>query len=331
MGSPFFPVPMLWQRRAVPTIPAVPDEFVTLGELFTHAGFMTGLATGLLVLGLFYAASLVMKRWMGGWGMAFVGIVLVVLSFRFEVEPSLFLGFALLALGGWLLDVADSVGDRIGAKAVKIFAWALLAGAALWLTTAVGFPDEVWVLVAFPFVVLAAGTAVRMLNRPPMSELLGAMFAVSIFGLWVTVPETDMIRVLLGVSIPLALATLPLISARVTGAGAFALVGLFAWLTVDGGSTSPVSIIGGWATMGMLPLIPLVGLHRRLPGKIPILGLHVIAVALASRVVGSWESVVAASVGVVVLAVSFVMILGIVPAGPEVTKSALSESEVKRS
>ena len=261
--------------------------------------------------------------------MAFAGIVLAVLAFQFEVELSLYFSFGLLAIGGWLVDVADSVDGRSQAKAVKIFAWVLLVAATFWLMATVAFPDETWVLVAFPFVVLAIGMAVRTLNQPPISELLGVMFAVSIFGVWVTVPETDMIRVLLGVSIPLALVTLPVIRGRVTGAGAFALMGLIAWLTVDGGSARPVSIIGGWAAMGLLPLIPLVGLHRRSPRRGPILGLHVIAVVLASRVVGSWESVVAASVGVLVLAVAFVMILRIVPVRPERANSAHSEGAVK--
>ena len=307
----------------------VPDELTTLGGLFTHAGFMTGLAAGLIVLSLFYVTSLVMKLPMSGWGMAFTGTALAVLVFQFEVEPSLFFSLGLLALGGWLLDVADSVGGRGRVKAVKIFAWVLLAAAALWLTATVGFRDEAWVLVAFPVVVLAIGMAVRTLNQPPISELLGAMFTLSIFGVWVTVPETDMIRALLGVSIPLAFATLPLIRARITGAGSFALVGLIAWLTLDGGSANPVSIIGGWAAFGILPLIPLVGLHRRSPGKVPILGLQVIAVFLASRVVGSWESVVATSIGVLVLAVSFVMILRIVPVGPDMANSAPSETHAE--
>ena len=261
--------------------------------------------------------------------MALAGTVLVVLAFQFEVEPSVFISLGLLGLGGWLVDVADSVDGSSRAMAVKISSWVLLVAATLWLTTTVGFPDEVWVIVAFPLVVLAIGMAVRTLNQPPISGLLGVMFAVSIFGVWVTVAETDMIRVLLGVSIPLALATAPVARARITGAGAFALVGLIAWLVVDGGSARPVSIIGGWAAIGLLPLIPLVELHRRSPGKASILGLHVIAVALASRVVGSWETAVVALVGAVVLAVSFVMILGIVPVGPDVTKSALAEGEVK--
>ena len=98
----------------------VPDELTTLGGLFTHAGFMTGLAAGLIVLSLFYVASLVMKLPMSGWGMAFTGTALAVLVFQFEVEPSLFLSLGLLALGGWFLDGADSVPGRGRVKAVKI-------------------------------------------------------------------------------------------------------------------------------------------------------------------------------------------------------------------
>jgi hypothetical protein len=60
-----------------------------------------------------------------------------------------------------------------------------------------------------------------------------------------------------------------------------------------------------------------------------ILGLHVVAVFLASRVVGSWESVVAASVGVLVLEVSFVTIMWIMPKRPNVTSAVPSEPGVK--
>jgi hypothetical protein len=309
---------------------AVPDEFVTLGDLFTHAGFVTGFAAGLIVLTLFYIASLVSKSSMGGWGLAFAGVALMVLTLQFEVDPTLLLSFGLLALGGWLVELPDLLRGRLGAVAVKTFGWVLLVVATLSLTNTFEITDEAWVAPGFSFVVLVVGDAVRRLNRPPISEVLGVMFAVSVFGVWATVPETDLVRVLLGISIPLAFATVPVIRAHVAGVGAFALVGVIAWLTVNGGVARPASIIGGWAAFGLLPLIPLVGLHRRPPRKMTmILGLHVVAVFLASRVVGSWESVVAASVGVLVLEVSFVTIMWIMPKRPNVTSAVPSEPGVK--
>jgi len=122
-------------------------------------------------------------------------------------------------------------------------------------------------------------------------EWLGPLFAITAFAVWTTVPDTELARLLLGVSLPLALATLRPVSAGLTSAGAFALAGVFAWIPALGGESRPASIIGAWASIGMIALIPFAAAlwpDRESPGLVSSFVLHSVLVLIAARVIGLW-------------------------------------------
>ena len=107
----------------------------------------------------------------------------------------------------------------------------------------------------------------------------------------------------------MALATLPPISARLTGGGAFALAGLLIWVTALGSAARPASIIAGWACLGVLPLVPWLGLSKKPINRYAIVGTHLLVVLVASRFIGSWEAVIASLIGTILLVASAVFAL----------------------
>jgi hypothetical protein len=142
------------------------------------------------------------------------------------------------------------------------------------------------------------------------------MIAISAFGIWVTVPETETARALLGAAIPLAVGTLPPIRARLGYAGAFALAGLLVWVVATGGEARPGSIIGGWACIGAIAILP----HYNPPPRTLVGGkrvltvlLHGLLVLVASRVIGLWESGPTALIAVLGVFVGVYVALGLLP------------------
>jgi hypothetical protein len=115
------------------------------------------------------------------------------------------------------------------------------------------------------------------------------------------------------VSLPLAAATVRPIHARLSTAGAFALAGMVVWVVAIGGDARPGSIIGGWASLGLMVILPFVRpsatmLIERRPFL--VVGLHALFVLVAARVIGLWESAVVASIAVLFIAVLAFVVVG---------------------
>ena len=111
-------------------------------------------------------------------------------------------------------------------------------------------------------------------------------------------PDTDLARLLLGVSLPLAVGTLPPVSAALTMPGSFALAGVLAWLPTLGGESRPASIVGAWASIGMIVLIPVATLlwPRRRVTTLSMFALHAVVTLVAARVIGLWTWAVPAAI-----------------------------------
>lgn len=294
------------------------DELLTVFDLFTHEGFLYGLGAGVVLLALFFAASLTTKAPVPGWAVAVAGVVMLLLALQFETEQTLLIALAFVGVAGVFVDVAHSSGDGPLGKLMRIVAWAVLGVSIVWFAGITEFSVDPWVPVVFPLVILAIGATLRSARTTPLANLLGPMLAVSVFGIWVTVPETDMVVVLLGVLLPMGLATLPPVRARALAPGAFALAGVMAWLTVAGGDTRALSIVGGWAAIGVLPLLPALSLlGRQPPGGVLIFGLHVAYVVVVTRVVDIWDSIAVALLAIVVLTglSALALVAGTKPAG----------------
>lgn len=274
------------------------ESVSTLLDLFTRSDFQAGLAAGALGLLVFFLVSNE-ERPAAQWGETFALAIIVVVGLVAGRRLGVGLGLAALAGGGWLLEPGRSTPMRgLGGSLA-------LAGAAL-IAWRGGLADIWWLPFLTAIAVLIAGAALAAWSARLPHNLLGPMVAITAFGIWVTVPETEHARMLLGVALPLAFATLPPPRARLSLGGALALAGAVVWIVAVGGEARPASIIGGWASLGALAILPFVQpnateLIKRMP--LLVIGLHALFVLITSRVIGLWESAVFATIAVLFIAI----------------------------
>ena len=151
------------------------------------------------------------------------------------------------------------------------------------------------------------GALAEDLDRRWQAQGIGpALLAISVIGLYYTLPDTEESVVLLGVTIPLALAGWPLRLTALGPGGGFAAAGLLAWTVASGGVGRATAIVGGLGCFALLAGEPIVHALRRgrrhvvPPGGVVALGvmlaMHLAAVYLCGRVAGTAGSVTLAVV-----------------------------------
>lgn len=217
--------------------------------------------------------------------------------------------------------VAAAAAAWLGAR-LRLAGWlraALVLPGAVLTVDAMRITDRPAVVA--PAVVAAAVLAVLAGETDRVHAATAAgppLLAVSIAGMYATVPETGQILPVLIVAVPVALVGGPLRLARLGTAGAAASVVLLVAIVAEGGQARPASIVGGLASLGVLALDPLV--RAVVPAAAPppdrwasremalLLGAHVVLVAVASRVAGlrgsgAEATLIVAAVAAVALAV----------------------------
>ncbi len=257
------------------------ESLETLVDLLTRPEFLVGFVAGCIALGIVFVAT-TQDPEPAWWGICLATTAAVIIELLGDRRLGLVVGWALLAVGGWLLGREDNH---------ELVGWTTVAVGAIAIAWRGGLHSN-WVILVTPIAVVGIGHALsRWWGRLPHT-LIGPMFAITAFGIWVTVPETEMARILLGVSIPLALPTLKPLGARLSSAGAFALAGVVVWVVAIGGEQRGASIIGGWASIGALALLPFTqGANRFLERQRWLaLGLHAVLVFLTARVIGLWTA-----------------------------------------
>jgi hypothetical protein len=270
----------------------VPSEIATVIDLLGSAEFLTGLAAGAAMLAVLLGAPIETRVW----GVAVAAATITGIALTHGVDLTWLAGIAVLALAGvWVGNTpTTSTGIR------QMMAWGgLVVGAVL--TTAsleVSLPMRLTASV----VLLGAGFLLSLWSRTTRFSLLGGLFAVTAAGIWLTVPDTDTARVLLGTAVVSAVATLKPFRARLTASGSFALMGVVVSVVATGGAAREGSIIAGWACLGLLVLLPMLGVDRTPPRDPTVVLIHLVAVIVASRVIGPWESAFTATLGVAILA-----------------------------
>jgi hypothetical protein len=262
------------------------DSLPTVIDLLTRTDFLIGGFFGLSGLVVLFFAPRSDKGSGFGWGLTLTSAAFIAVSLAIGARLALLGALAVLALGGWMARPPSG-------SARSPFGWALIAIGAVAMIWRGGFPEIGWLLILAPVMIVAIGSTLAAWSTRLPQEPLGILLAITAFGIWVTVPETEGARALLGASLPMAFATLRPVRARLGYAGAFALAGLLVWVVATGGEARPASIIGGWACIGVIALLP----HyrpapARMVGKRPVLTvvMHAVLVLVASRVIGLWES-----------------------------------------
>ena len=283
----------------------------TLTDLLTRAEFLTGVGAGIVALMILYAFGPLRNHRAGGlWAWLLAGAGVVWIHFQVGRRLSLVLALAVLGVGGWLLDRTRGRTDH---AAWKVVAWvSILVGAYLFSARS-GLPAMGWLRVAAPTVAVVSALAIRRWDETDRIQYLGMLFAISAFGIWATVPDTEGARMLLGAALPMALGTFSSIGGSARGGGAFAITGLAAWIVALGGETRPASIVGGWACLGLIVAVPLILPNRSIARLKPwvVIAIHTGVVVVAARVIGLQESLAVALAGVSILILAVVIAVAV--------------------
>lgn len=280
---------------------------VLISEPEFHAGILAGLAGLVIAVGILGArrafASDAPSRPGSVPGVIGPVLVLVAVSVISGLGPFTEVESvpARTATGLVILWVAGQV-DRPGSYRRAIAIGVAIVGGVLLVDPSADF--AAWVVVLLVVGPALGGAAAADLDRSGGRSGTGPLlFGIAVVALYLTVPDTELALVLLGVTAPLMLLAFPWPIARLGDGGAYAAVGLFLWVATLGGVGRPAATVGGAVALGVL-VLDRVGraLSRRFPiggrsggadglrPRIPCTGALVIAQAVAavwaSRVAG---------------------------------------------
>ena len=260
------------------------DTFI---DLFTRPDFQIGLASGIGASTIL--ASLYRSRGISGrlTGALAVGVLLVALLLETRLTPGLVGGTIALAFAGliWHRSRTSAITVAIVGAILVMYQGGIKESAALWVRP-LGF--AVILIVAWRLT-----TYEDRGNKPPSVLLL----ALTLFAIWVNVPDTRFPRLFLGgwtgLLPGLVMAGLPKL-----GRWAPAIAGQLVWMTAIAGAGRSGSIIGGWASLGILLLRPAASAK---PWQVFLV--HAGLVVLTARVAGFRESPIeAAAISIAALA-----------------------------
>ncbi|MGZ8763936.1 MAG: hypothetical protein ACXW2Y_11495 [Acidimicrobiia bacterium] len=285
-----------------------------------HAGVAAGVAA--LIVGALIAGSLRARGTRSNTTPGIVGPAIVLATLLALAGPGPFEAVwavparVVLALAGlWLAgEIASRTSPLIGV------AMAVAAGVGL-IDPSAHSPG--WIIAILVFGPASLGAAAADFDRRANGSGLGPLLLlISIVGLYATVPDTELVLVLLGSAIPVTALAWPRVMARLGSGGAYAAIGLFLWITTVEGTARPGSIIGAAAALGLLAAEP-VGrllasrLTRDQTLRAPISGrvngggfvvAQVLLAAYAARVVGRVDDpLVAVALAVPGLAIGVVI------------------------
>jgi hypothetical protein len=134
----------------------------------------------------------------------------------------------------------------------------LIVPGAVILAVGSALPDPLWARV-FAGVTTVIGTGlIDSLDRRCRDLGLGpVLLAITIVGLYETVPDPDFALMLVGAALPVALLGWPLPLARLGTPGAAAAAGLLAWAGAVGGRGRLGTVVAGAACLGLFAVEPL--------------------------------------------------------------------------
>jgi hypothetical protein len=240
------------------------------GPVVSTRAFAVGLVYGALAfLATGVVAALRHKTHEGG-GIAFA--VATFLggrdAFGPEVAPwSLLFALGVLGAGGIL---AMRMRSRAWARWYVSFGRTAVALAPGALLLAFVFPYDTptWMRWAAAAGALVAGVLMHdfdLTQGPRGAPFL--LLALAAAGVYYTVPDTELALVMVGVSVPLILISVPQPLRRLGPAGTAAVAGAFAWVAVVGARGRAGSVVAAIATLGLLLVEPL---GRRVPQSIVV-------------------------------------------------------------
>jgi hypothetical protein len=262
-----------------------------MGALLRSSGFLVALviASGASLLAVALARDVMRST---GLGIAVAAAAVAGLAAEDVLPGALVPAVLLLAVGALVAEGRPFV----------VRATALAPGGALLVTLAAsGTLGWARGLVLLAVVVVGPTSTVVDRRLPRVSF---ALLVISALGAYATVPDTEQARALVGALLPVG--AVAFVSRRSPEpAGPSVSVALVAWVALVGGVGRLGAVVG---TIGCLGVLALVALSRR-SDAVLVVGVHLVVVAIASRVAGLRESAwVAVAIVVPVMAIAAVVL-----------------------
>jgi len=267
-----------------------------LTDLFARDGFDAAVLLGLAFAVPVALVALATRRVLPLAGLAFGAAAVLALDDRYTVEPGVVTALAVLAAGGLVADALAAGGLLAERWAPVAYAAGALPGAVL-LTGATEVETPDWARPALAGVTVVGGALVAAFDRSHGHRgLPPVLLAVTAFGAYVTTPDTEHTALVLGAALPVALLGWPRPLASLGVGGSLVATALVSWNVAVDGVGRPGAIVGGLACLGMFAVAPVVGrVTRRADADVGddsllqallVAGLHVVLVAVCSRVAG---------------------------------------------
>jgi hypothetical protein len=266
--------------------------------------------------------------WIGVIAATFMLLGGVAVSARRRARP-IPIGGVVLAVGGlWSISSTWNVPAAVVVGVIGVGAAAALArvpwmprwfcvALAVPFAAAIGFRGELvadsWVRVLVTLAASGGAILAAEFDHTWRAEAPGlTLIGVSALGVYATVPDTEVVAALVGVSLPLLVLGWPVRLATLGRAGASAAVALLVWAGAVGGGGRPASIIAVVACLGLLVgspvgrlLLPRVGDRFRLARPralaLSLVASQIVLVLVAARAGGQLsDPLAAAAVGAAV-------------------------------
>lgn len=278
-------------------------------DLLETQQFQTGLRVGLLALGAGFLVVLVTRKERRP--VPIIGVLIalcVIWTLREHVNVP---AFALL-VGGVLAMRVMRASDAIVALAST--------PGAIWLAVSTEVGQLSWIRVAFAMTPLVGYMMSDFEKRNSGLGLGVIFFSIASIGVFLSVPDTEWVLVLIAASIPLTFLAWPKAQASLGVAGCYAAFAVYLTVAAEGGAPRPASIVGSLACLGLLLMEPILvrmnpevvkltgGLNRDWKGALVASLPQVAVVLLCSRVAARFTNELPALIVVVVVFVATMVI-----------------------
>jgi hypothetical protein len=263
----------------------------------TAAGLMFGLVA--VAAGLAVATTRRDTRGIAVVGLLFAAAVALGLRQTLGLPGGLAVGLVTLAGAGLAADLP--VAGPLAPVLAVVGAWLVV--------TRSGLAADSGLLLLVGVAIVVGGFLLADFDARWRRHGLGpVLVAISVVGIYTTVPDTEQAMVALGAALPLAFLGWPWPLGSLGRAGAYAAIGALLWVVAAGGVGRGSSVVGGIACLGLLVVEPtarlldpgrgsvLECLPRGRWGAVAAATLHLGLVYVAARVAGLRSTVAEAAV-----------------------------------